>query len=357
MKTGSRGTFVISWDQTEVDGATGAPVRDISVGITWRWTGSSVRVDAPRDVLVLENAIDTADLHRRAAQNVRRLVASAQTTNSQQQAIEDDERLFNAGFDLTDGSALYRVTLIDVWQARLPMLMFVGRMPPQDQELWVVDCNMDSLAADKSDASGHGVICFIPGTRIATPNGARPVEDLAEGDQVSTKDNGDQPIRWIGNRRMSGARLLAMPHLRPIRLRANILGQGEPNEDLLVSPDHRILLQGPTAEALFNTPEVLVAARDLLNDRSITVDHTLREVTYIHLMLDQHQIVWANGVESESFHPAGAQVDQIGEQQRQRLFELFPGVGADPYHYGDFARRNLSAPEAAILTHGGLLGH
>ena len=43
---------------------------------------------------------------------------------------------------------------------------------------------------------------------------------------------------------MTGARLYAMPHLRPIRFRAGALGQGRPEDDLLVSPQHRMLVQG-----------------------------------------------------------------------------------------------------------------
>ncbi|MFV2002229.1 MAG: hemolysin-type calcium-binding protein, partial [Paracoccaceae bacterium] len=72
----------------------------------------------------------------------------------------------------------------------------------------------------------------------------------------------------------------------------------------------------------------------------------------VHLMLDDHQIVWANGVECESFHPASARLDQIDGAQRSSLLERFPDIGDDPYSYGDHARRNLSGPEAEILAHG-----
>ena len=94
-----------------------------------------------------------------------------------------------------------------------------------------------------------------------------------------------------------------MPHLRPIRMRAHVLAEGRPDEDLVVSPDHRVLVKGTVAQALFNTSEVLVAARDLVNDGAIRIDHRCRGVEYIHLMLDQHQIVWANGVEVGKLSP------------------------------------------------------
>ena len=96
---------------------------------------------------------------------------------------------------------------------------------------------------------------------------------------------------------------------------------------LVVSPQHRRLLRGPAAQALFNTPEVLVAASDLVNDRTITVDSTLREVTYVHVLLARHQIVLANGLETESFHPSNAARDQIVEGHHRRALRNGDHIG------------------------------
>ena len=159
--------------------------------------------------------------------------------------------------------------------------------------------------------STDGVICFTPGTMILTDDGARPVESLTEGSHIQTKDNGCQEVIWVGRRRISGARLHAMPHLAPVRLREGALDKGVPDAGLLVSPDHRLVLRGARARALFNTDEVLVAARDLVNDSTIHRDRTLREVTYIHLLLPNHEIVFANAVETDSFHPASVALDMI----------------------------------------------
>lgn len=352
MKTGFRGAFVISWSQTEIDGLTGVPISEIGIGSTWQWTGKATRIDAPRDVYVLENALEIEELHKRAAKNVRRMIGDVESIDRREFDDEDEDQLFDASFDVTDGYVRYRIVLITLEHSEHPMLLFAGDMPPKDQDLWVVDCSTDALAREKPDTEGRGVICFVPGTRIRTPHGLQLVEELVEGDMISTKDNGAQPIQWVGNRRISGARLFTMPQLRPIKLRSHILGQGEPDEDLLVSPDHRILVKGAAALDLFNTSEVLVTARDLVNGKSILVDHTVRSVTYVHLMMEQHQIVWANGVESESFHPAGSKVEKMDAVQRQRLIQHVPGVLEDPHQYGEFARRNLNAAEAAILSHG-----
>jgi hypothetical protein len=168
---------------------------------------------------------------------------------------------------------------------------------------------------------------------------------------VQTKDNGAEEIQWIGSRRMTGARLFAMPRLRPIRIRAGALGVKRPDEELLVSPEHRMLVSGDVARALFNTSEVLVAAKDLINNATVTVDLAVREVTYVHLLLPRHQILWANGIETESFHPASATLSTLDEADRLRLLARYPALEHAPLSYGGFARRSLSGPEAAILMH------
>jgi hypothetical protein len=150
---------------------------------------------------------------------------------------------------------------------------------------------------------------------------------------------------------MSGARLFAMPKLRPVRFDAGILGIDCPDDDLVVSPEHRVVVKGAVAQELFNTSEVLVAAKDLINGDSIRVDMKVREVTYIHMLLHQHEVVWANGVETESFHPASTALSTLDDADRTRLLAAHPELEFDPHTYGRFARRHLSSSEAAILTH------
>jgi hypothetical protein len=299
---------------------------------------------------VLNNAIGQAELHHRAAQSVRRLIGSAMAGASIYEDKEMRERLFDGGFDVTDGIKRYEITLIDTSVLGAPLLMFVGETPPADTDLWVVSSYVATVRDVQPDQKG-AVICFTPGTLILTPTGVSRVEDLHEGDLIQTKDNGPQALRWMGRRRISGARLYAMPSLRPIRMRANALGMGEPDEDLLVSPQHRMLVSGQAARDLFNADEVLVAAKDLVNDRSIVVDRTQRSLEYIHLLFDAHQVIVANGLETESFHPDVADLDDVAGDQKARLLQRFPGLSKPYDTYGPAARRALNAAEAAILTH------
>ncbi len=357
METGFRGTFVISWSQTEVDGLRAASTDMLSVGAAWRWSGEAVRVDGPAELLLLDGAKGVADLRKRAARSVRRLVGVALQPKKNFDDIQINDPVMDGGFVVTDGRRTYTATVIEVANQAPPLLMFLDEIPPTQADMWVVSTSIKEPMLDPMSDQVGGVICFTKGTKILTPDGPRLVEELGEGDKLQTKDNGAQDILWIGQRRMTGARLHAMPHLRPVRIKTGALCEGEPDEDLLVSPDHRMLVKGPAASVLFNTSEVLVAAKDLVNDHNVLIEHGLREVTYIHMMLDRHQVVWANGVETESFHPANTSLTDIQEDQRTRMFEVMPELEQDPHKYGDYARRNLSPSEAEILKYDGNVRH
>lgn len=349
MQAGFRGTFVISWSQTDVDGLDDPALSALEVGSVWSWRGDAICVDGPGGPLRLDGALGEADLRRRAAGMVRRLVGAALDHPHPGHADDAEADLPENAFTVTDGARSFTVTLIGTAPGRPPLLMFLDALPPRETELWVVSHTLPRIAPADLAHAPEQVICFTPGTRIATPSGPRPVEDLAEGDRVATKDSGPQEILWIGRRRIGGARLFAMPSLRPVRIAPGALGLCQPDAALRVSPAHRLVLRGARARALFNTDEVLVAARDLIDERQVRIDHAAREVTYIHLLLPRHEVLWANGIETESFHPAGTQPEALAPEDRARLVAGLPEVDADPFRYGPFARRSLSRSEAAIL--------
>ena len=353
MRTGFQGTFVISMSQTEVDDFPPKGIDAITVGATWSWRGDMICVDGPSSVLRLEKADTRAGTRKRAARLVRKMVGAAMIGTNDLTKIEVADPFLDRGFVVTNGVKSYTITVIETGTQSPPLLMFHDDIPPKNTDMWVVHHSFEGLSAPVTDQGpdAGGVICFTPGTRITTPDGPRLIEELREGDRVSTRDNGAEEIQWIGSRRMSGARLFALPRLRPIRFRAGALGIDRPDEELLVSPEHRMLIKGCEARALFNTDEVLVAAKDLINKDTIRVDLAVREVTYIHLLLPRHQILWANGLETESFHPASASLDGLDGDDRDRLLAQVPALRHDPQSYGMFARRCLSGSEAAIWAH------
>ncbi|MEH6738004.1 MAG: Hint domain-containing protein [Sulfitobacter sp.] len=194
---------------------------------------------------------------------------------------------------------------------------------------------------DVGFVNATSVPCFVAGTLIATPDGDRRAETLVPGDMVMTKDDGAQPLRWIGSRRVA-----AEGDFAPIHIRANTLGQ---HRDLLVSPLHRVLIKDILAELLFGEAEVLIAARDLLNDHSITRREG-GEVTYVHLLFDRHQVVFSEGLETESFLPGPQTATSFEAEVVEEIYSIFPELDPETgAGYPTAARRTLKRYEAELL--------
>ncbi|MGI3164684.1 Hint domain-containing protein [Pseudooceanicola sp. 200-1SW] len=204
--------------------------------------------------------------------------------------------------------------------------------------------------------SPNGAICFAPGSLIATMRGEVPVEQLRAGDRVITRDNGMQELRWIGRRELSAAELARMPHLQPVLLRAGALGQGLPHTDLVVSPQHRMLIRSDRASLLYEENEVLVAAKDLVGMAGVE-RLANRSATYLHLLFDQHEVILANGAWSESFQPGDYSMKTLDQAQRAEIHYLFPELASAraPKAFGA-ARRSLKKHEAEVLrAEGGIV--
>ena len=192
--------------------------------------------------------------------------------------------------------------------------------------------------------------CFTPGTLIATPKGERLVEDLEVGDRVITRDNGIQEIRWIGRKELTGFQLARKPHLKPVLIQQGALGKNLPEHDLLVSPNHRVLVANDKTALYFEEREVLAAAKHLTGLDGVDEVDTLG-VTYIHMMFDNHEVVLSNGAWTESFQPGDLSLRGIGDEQRQEIFELFPELEhAEGLKAYGAARRSLKKHEAQLLT-------
>ena len=163
--------------------------------------------------------------------------------------------------------------------------------------------------------------CFTPGTLIATDQGWRPVESLRRGQKIVTRDNGLKKIAWIGRRDVSYADLTEEAGLRPILVRRGSLGAGRPSRDMLVSPNHRFLVRTPYRGG----DEVLMAARHLIDRRGVFAANVLG-VSYLHVLVDAHEVILANGAWTESFHPDDAVLRLMARRQRQELLRLFPEI-------------------------------
>jgi len=364
MSTGLRGAFMVAWAQTSIEGSPAEAEQELAEGMSWSWHGRPLSLEGDGAALVLTASRDHEELRARAARVVRNLlrrqaagpadlVPSGLSLDLPElnPALDDSDPVFSGAFVVSDGSVFYTVVPIAVEEGAPPVLLFPDGMPAPRREHTIIACSDRSPVRAPNERPS--VICFTPGTRLRTERGEVAIEDLEIGDRLLTRDDGAQEVLWSGHRRMSGARLFALPDQRPIRLRVNALGIDRPDADLVVSPEHRVLVGGDTTRDLWGEAEVLVRAGDLVGDRGVTVDHSLRETWYIHLMLERHQVIWANGLQVESFHPGFMGLDALSGLQRDSLYDLRPDLADDPFAYGGPARRMLNRAEAAILFEGG----
>jgi hypothetical protein len=360
MGTGFRGAFMVAWAQTTIEGSPAETELELAEGMSWSWHGRPLPLEGDGAALVLTASRDHGELRARAARVVQTLL--------RRQASGPADL---AAADVPDDPIPHSTTPTRFFLARSWFPTALSSTPsfPSRWRTARRRCCCSPTACPRRIASTRSspvpiarrcarpndrpsVICFTPGTRLRTERGEVAIEDLDVGDRLLTRDDGAQDVIWSGHRRMSGARLFALPDQRPIRLRVNALGIDRPDEDLVVSPEHRVLVGGDTTRDLWGEAEVLVRAGDLVGDRGITVDHSLRETWYIHLMLERHQVVWANGVQVESFHPGFMGLDTLSGLQRESLYDLRPDLAgrslrlwraraadAEPGRGGDPVRR------------------
>lgn len=262
----------------------------------------------------------------------------------------DGTAVYNATVTYTDGTTA-TLTAVIAQDTNGNAYLVPEYVSPGDQSVLdggpIRSLTLDSLAGNNYSGlnaeryNWNYVTCFLEGTLIETVNGPRAIEDLQLGDLIPTMDSGDQPIRWVAS-----SRIVGNPKAAPIRIEAGALGN---TRDLYVSPQHRILLTGWRAELYMGEDEVLVPAIQLVNDQ------TIRQVqqdsfTYYHLLFDTHELIYAAGIASESFHPGEKAIGSMAEDARDELLAIFPQLAdVAAGSYGTCARPTTKSFEAAVL--------
>ena len=159
-----------------------------------------------------------------------------------------------------------------------------------------------------------GVVCFTTGTAIRTPRGDVLIDDLKLSDLVTTMDNGPQPIRWIGTTSLGAKDLFDNPKIRPVLIPRGVLGV---QRNLLVSPQHGMMI---------GTDHLARATHLAKTTPGIRIANDKKKVTYVHLMFEQHQIIFAENVPSESFYPGPMALEMMDATARNEVFAMLPGL-------------------------------
>lgn len=175
------------------------------------------------------------------------------------------------------------------------------------------------------------VVCFTRGTLIEAKGGRHiRIEKLRKGDLVMTADHGLQRVQWIGSRRLTRDELAANERLRPVRIDKGALGKGLPERPIKLSPQHRVMVSSRIAERMFETDEVLVAAKHLAGLPGVQTVGAARDVEYFHILFDRHEIVFANGLACESLYLGQQAVKSLAPAAQAEIMEIFPELRTGP---------------------------
>ncbi|MDJ0824675.1 MAG: Hint domain-containing protein [Rhodobacter sp.] len=211
----------------------------------------------------------------------------------------------------------------------------------------------DGGAADAARLPGSApILGYASGTFIDTPAGARPVEAIVAGDRVETLDHGGMAVRWVHTETLDLRR--ARIEARPVLIQAGAFGPGRPARDLVVGPQHRILVGAlGQIDGAFGG-QAFATARALTRLPRIRPMFGRDAIRWVHIFLDRHEVVCANGLYAETLSLCPAGIAALRPFRRGRLVQAFaPG----PVPIGPLARDSLGTEDVwAELAHRRSLG-
>jgi hypothetical protein len=196
-----------------------------------------------------------------------------------------------------------------------------------------------SLDTSGPDGGDLGPPCLTPGVLIDTAQGRIAVERLTAGVMIETMDRGFRPVLWLGQ-----SDLRAAPDHAPVRFEKGAIGNTEAFD---VSPQHRIHVGGWQAELNFGQPEVLVSAVHLVGLPGVSRRPPAR-VTYLHVLLERHEIIRTAGTWSESYFP-GVSIERHEDEIRRQMPKRFAALAAT-MRREELARPQVRGREARVLA-------
>lgn len=172
--------------------------------------------------------------------------------------------------------------------------------------------------------------CLTNGTLVQTEHGNTLVEELCAGTRLKTVDGAFKPLRKALSKSVTAQQMRANPKLYPIRICAHALGNGLPKRDLLVSRQHRMLVESRIVKRMFGQDSVLIPAVKLLALPSVYIDRSLEIVAYFHLLLDEHEVIYAEGAPTESLLLGVETLKALPDEVLEEIRTLFPEVLCAP---------------------------
>ena len=238
------------------------------------------------------------------------------------------------------GDNIEALIMVEVDHEGLIAAIYLVPMAPMDSQQSYTLVRAEQGSARRKLAH-MACVSFTRGTRITMATGAqKPIEDLQPGDRILTRDDGVQELRWIGQ---TTAR--AVGDMAPVLIRAGVLNNAA---DLLVSPDHRLLVYQRRDELGTGSPELLVRARDLVNGDSVVVQDG-GFVDYFQLLFDRHHIVYAEGIAAESLFLDQMTQPALPDEILDRMSPALERRQRRDAHGIDVQKALLDRPDAVSL--------
>ena len=228
---------------------------------------------------------------------------------------------------LYNGENLFHVSNSSIQPLGKDLMSGVGLNAGVSRDISSVDL---AMLQDVGLPVTAALVCYVRGTRIATPEGEVAIEHLRVGDHVVTAAGESAPIQWIGHRRVDCRRHPRPEQVNPVRIVAEAFAPGLPRRDLLVSPQHAIYAE-----------KVLIPARCLINGRTV-VQVEAGQVEYFHVELKRHDLLLAEGLAAESYLDCG---DRGRFDNGDRPMVLHPDFSGLAWEGSGCAELRLAGPE------------
>jgi len=250
--------------------------------------------------------------------------------STQSSEVYDDGGLVTSGtiyvdeiwtLEAPDGTT-YTAYQIEIEGTAKDFVAFAAPPPPPGTVLTLMSSNATPDPVSYSSIHDENApVCYVSGTLIDTPDGPRAIETLCPGDLVNTVDDGQQPVLWIhrGHQALEGT----CSEKRPVLIQAGAFSKGCPSRDLIISPQHRILVgsQGQLGDLFCG--ERFAPAKALTSLPRIRHMRGKRQITWIHFALKRHSVVRANGCYSESLLLGPMVLKGLCRRERRALDEIF----------------------------------
>ncbi|WP_281969240.1 Hint domain-containing protein [Roseovarius nanhaiticus] len=206
-----------------------------------------------------------------------------------------------------------------------PFLIDLGGVPVGPATVTYTEADESSSAGGDDDGQldFEDFPCIAPGAMIATPTGSTEIAALKTGDLVETQDHGAVPLAWVGRRSLD---LTNHASGKPILIKAASFGNQRPRRDLVLSPDHRVLVDDPACVWLFGTSEVLAPSKGLASLPRIREMRGRQHIEYVTLFTERHEIIFADGLAVETLYPGPQALRRLGALGRAAILSTCPAL-------------------------------